>query len=145
MRAVIQRVSKAEVRVNDEVVSEIKDGILTLLGVAKNDTEEQMRKIVQKIAELRIFEDENGKMNRSLLDTGGSHLIVSQFTLAGDTTSGRRPSFVNAERPELAKALYENAIDFSKGLGVPTTGGIFQADMKITLVNDGPVTFVLET
>jgi D-tyrosyl-tRNA(Tyr) deacylase len=144
MRAVIQRVSKADVRVNDEVVSEIKGGILTLLGVAKNDTEEQMRKIIQKIAELRIFEDENGKMNRSLLDTGGSHLIVSQFTLAGDTSSGRRPSFVNAERPELAKALYEKAIDFSKGLGVPTTGGIFQADMKITLVNDGPVTFVLD-
>jgi D-tyrosyl-tRNA(Tyr) deacylase len=144
MRAVIQRVSKAEVRVNGELVSEIKEGILTLLGVARNDTEDQMRKLIQKITELRIFEDENGKMNRSLRDTGGSHLIVSQFTLAGDTSSGRRPSFVNAERPELAKAMYEKALEFSTSLCVPTTGGIFQADMKISLLNDGPVTFVLD-
>ncbi len=144
MRAVIQRVSKAEVRVNGEIVSKIDTGLLTLLGIAKNDTEEQMRKIIQKIVELRIFEDESGKMNRSLLDIGGSHLIVSQFTLAGDTSSGRRPSFINAERPELAKALYERAIDFSKGLGAVTASGIFQADMKITLENDGPVTFVVD-
>lgn len=144
MRAVIQRVSKAEVRVNGELVSEINSGILTLLGIAKNDGEEQMRKLVQKIVELRIFEDENGKMNRSLRDIGGSHLIVSQFTLAGDTSSGKRPSFVNAERPEIAKAIYEKALHVSSELGVPTTGGIFQADMKINLINDGPVTFVLD-
>jgi D-tyrosyl-tRNA(Tyr) deacylase len=144
MRAVIQRVSKADVRVNDELISEINAGLLTLLGIAKNDTEEQMQKLVQKIVELRIFEDENGKMNRSLRDIGGSHLIVSQFTLAGDTSSGKRPSFINAERPEIAKGIYEKALQFSSGLGVHTTGGIFQADMKITLINDGPVTFVLD-
>lgn len=144
MRAVIQRVTQAQVRVDGESVSEIQTGILTLLGIAKNDSEEQMRKLIQKIVELRIFEDEAGKMNRSLLDIKGAHLIVSQFTLAGDPSSGRRPSFVNAERPDLAKPLYEKALEFSNGLGVPTTGGIFQADMKITLVNDGPVTFVLD-
>jgi D-tyrosyl-tRNA(Tyr) deacylase len=144
MRAVIQRVSKAEVRVNGELVSEINAGILTLLGIAKNDSEEQMRKLIQKIVELRIFEDENGKMNRSLRDIGGSHLIVSQFTLAGDTSSGKRPSFVNAERPEIAKAIYEKALQFSSELGISSTGGIFQADMKISLINDGPVTFVLD-
>jgi D-tyrosyl-tRNA(Tyr) deacylase len=144
MRAVIQRVSRAEVQVNGERVSEINAGILTLLGIAKNDTEEQMRKLIQKIVELRIFEDENGKMNRSLREIGGSHLIVSQFTLAGDTSSGKRPSFVNAERPEIAKAIYEKALQFSNELGISTTGGIFQADMKITLINDGPVTFVLD-
>jgi D-tyrosyl-tRNA(Tyr) deacylase len=144
MRAVIQRVTQAEIRVDGQIVSEIDAGILTLLGVEKNDTEEQMRKLVQKIIELRIFEDENGRMNRSLLDIKGSHLIVSQFTLAGDTSSGRRPSFVNAERPEIAKALYEKALEFSKSCGANTSGGIFQADMKITIVNDGPVTFVLD-
>jgi D-tyrosyl-tRNA(Tyr) deacylase len=144
MRAVIQRVSRAEVRVNNEVVSEIQAGIFTLLGIAKNDTEDQLNKLIRKIVELRIFEDENGKMNRSLVDTGGSHLIVSQFTLAGDTSAGRRPSFVNAERPELAKPIYEKSLLISKELGVPTSGGIFQADMKIELVNDGPVTFVLD-
>jgi D-tyrosyl-tRNA(Tyr) deacylase len=144
MRAVIQRVSKADVRVNGELVSEINSGLLTIFGSQKNDSEEQMRKLVQKIVELRIFEDENGKMNRSLRDIGGSHLIVSQFTLAGDTSSGKRPSFVNAERPEIAKAIYEKALQFSSELGVPTTGGIFQADMKISLINDGPVTFVLD-
>ncbi|MFL5815339.1 MAG: D-aminoacyl-tRNA deacylase [Bdellovibrionia bacterium] len=144
MRAVIQRVSKAEVRVNGELVSEINAGILTLLGVAKNDSEAQMRKLIQKIVELRIFEDENGKMNLSLRDIGGSHLIVSQFTLAGDTSSGKRPSFVNAERPEIAKTVYEKALQYSSELGIPTTGGIFQADMKINLINDGPVTFVLD-
>jgi D-tyrosyl-tRNA(Tyr) deacylase len=145
MRAVIQRVKRAEVWVHGSKVSEIGAGILTLLGIFKGDREDpQLKKLIQKICELRIFEDENGKMNRSLLDTGGSHLIVSQFTLAGDTSSGRRPSFIQAEIPTLAKPLYERALAISTGLGVPTVGGIFQADMKLELINDGPVTFVLD-
>lgn len=144
MKAVIQRVTQAEVVVSGESVSKIGPGIFTLLGVVKGDTEEHARKLIKKIIELRIFEDENGKMNRSLLETGGSHLIVSQFTLAADTTAGRRPSFVNAERPELAKPLYEKAVALSREFGAPTTTGIFQADMKISLINDGPVTLILE-
>ena len=145
MKAVIQRVQRAEVRVNGEKVSEIGLGIMTLLGVFKGDKEDpQLKKLIQKICELRIFEDENGKMNRSLIDVKGSHLIVSQFTLAGDTSSGRRPSFIQAEAPEIAKAMYDRALAISQSLGVPTVGGIFQADMKVELVNDGPVTFVLD-
>lgn len=145
MRAVIQRVQRAEVRVGGAKVSEIGPGILTLLGVFKGDREDpQLKKLIQKICELRIFEDENGKMNRSLIDCKGSHLIVSQFTLAGDTSGGRRPSFIQAEAPDVAKALYERALAISSGLGVPTVGGVFQADMKVDLVNDGPVTFVID-
>lgn len=145
MKAVIQRVSWAEVRVAGETVSRIERGILTLLGVMKGDSEERLRKLVRKIVELRIFEDEAGKMNRSLSEIGGSHLIVSQFTLGADTSSGRRPSFIQAERPELARPLYELAIRISADeLGIPTLGGTFQADMKVTLLNDGPVTLILE-
>lgn len=144
MRAVIQRVKSAEVVVNGQLVSRIEGGILTLLGVLKGDTEAQLEKLVRKICELRIFEDEAGKMNRSLLDTAGSHLIVSQFTLAGDCSTGRRPSFTGAESPDRAKQLYERSLEISRGLGVNTQGGVFQADMKITLTNDGPVTFVLD-
>jgi D-tyrosyl-tRNA(Tyr) deacylase len=144
MKAIIQRVSHAEVRVDGHVVSEIGPGILTLLGVVKGDTEENASRLIRKIVELRIFEDQEGKMNRSLLDFGGSHLIVSQFTLAADTSSGKRPSFTQAERPELAKKLYERSLEISRELGAATQGGIFQADMKITLTNDGPVTFLLE-
>lgn len=144
MKAVIQRVLQAEVLVNGELISKIDRGILTFLGVARGDTEEQAQKLIKKIVELRIFEDDEGKMNRSLQDVQGSHLIVSQFTLAGDTTAGRRPSFVNAERPELAQPLYDAAVRFSGNLNVPTQTGVFQADMKISLVNDGPVTLILE-
>src|SRR4051812_4604940 len=144
MKAVIQRVAQAEVSVSGSVVSRIGPGILTLLGVVKGDTAEKAEKLVRKIVELRIFEDKAGKMNRSLLDSGGAHLIVSQFTLAGDTSSGRRPSFVNAENPELARRLYETALERSRDFGVPTLGGVFQANMRVELVNDGPVTFILE-
>ncbi len=144
MRAVIQRVKSAEVVVDGQTVSRIEGGILTLLGVFKGDDETKLEKLIRKIVELRIFEDQAGKMNLSLQDIRGSHLIVSQFTLAGDCSSGKRPSFTDAERPEQAKPLYEKGIEISKSLGVPTYGGIFQADMKITLVNDGPVTFVLD-
>ncbi|NBU20656.1 D-tyrosyl-tRNA(Tyr) deacylase [bacterium] len=145
MKAVIQRVKEAQVVVNGAVVSQISQGILTLLGIAQGDTEAQVKKLIQKICDLRIFEDENQKMNRSLLDIGGSHLIVSQFTLLGDTSQGRRPSFIQAEKPELARALYERALIMSREYGVKDTqGGVFQADMKVSLINDGPVTLIIE-
>lgn len=143
MRAVIQRVRSAEVNVDGVKVSRIDTGILTLLGIAKGDTEDQLKKLVDKICGLRIFEDAEGKMNLSLLDVGGAHMIVSQFTLLGDCSSGKRPSFVQAEKPELANILYEKALELSKNLGVPTVGGVFRADMQVSLINDGPVTFVL--
>jgi D-tyrosyl-tRNA(Tyr) deacylase len=145
MKAVIQRVSQASVEVDGKTVASIGPGILTLLGVEKGDTEAEAEKLIRKIIELRIFEDNAGKMNLSLLDSGGAHLIVSQFTLAADTSSGRRPSFTGAERPETAKALWESALKISENAGVPTSGGVFQADMRVNLVNHGPVTFVLQT
>src|SRR4051812_31591551 len=114
MRAVIQRVKEAKVTVDGNDVSSIGHGILTLLGVAKGDDEIKLSKLITKISELRIFEDENGKMNRALKDVGGSHLIVSQFTLLGDCSAGRRPSFTNAEAPERAKQLYESALVLSE-------------------------------
>jgi D-tyrosyl-tRNA(Tyr) deacylase len=144
MKAVIQRVSEAQVVVDGRKVSRIDRGILTLLGVMSGDDEARARKLIQKIVELRIFEDEAGKMNRSLADVGGAHLIVSQFTIAGDCSAGRRPSFTGAEKPERAKALYEHALAVSRELGVTSEGGVFQADMKVSLINDGPVTFILE-
>jgi D-tyrosyl-tRNA(Tyr) deacylase len=144
MRAVIQRVKQAEVVVEGASVAAIGGGILTLLGVAAGDDEARARKLIQKILELRIFPDEAGKMNRSLLDIRGGHLLVSQFTLAADCSSGRRPSFTTAERPERARELYERALAISRELGAETAGGVFQADMKVSLVNDGPVTFVLD-
>ena len=144
MKAVIQRVGQAQVLVDGKPVAQINQGIVTLLGIMAGDDELKARKLMQKIVELRIFSDEAGKMNRSLLDIGGEHLIVSQFTIAGDCSSGRRPSFIGAENPERAKALYEHALTFSRELGVRTQAGIFQADMQVTLTNDGPVTFVLE-
>jgi D-tyrosyl-tRNA(Tyr) deacylase len=144
MRAVIQRVRQAAVVVDGKEVSRIERGILTLLGVAKGDDEARLQKLITKICDLRIFEDDAGKMNLSLKDVGGAHLIVSQFTLLGDCSTGRRPSFTNAETPDLAKALYERALAISREQGVSTASGIFQADMKISLINDGPVTFVLD-
>ena len=145
MKAVIQRVQSAKVTVHGQVVSEIPQGILTLLGISKGDTEAQLKKLIQKICDLRIFEDENKKMNLSLLDIKGSHLIVSQFTLLGDCSQGRRPSFILAEKPDLAQNLYHQALKISRDYGVTDTqGGVFQADMKVSLLNDGPVTFILE-
>lgn len=144
MKAVIQRVSEAAVVVDGESVSKIGPGIVTLLGIEKGDTEAQLEKLITKIVELRIFSDPAGKMNLSLVDMGYAHLIISQFTLAGDCSSGRRPSFTTAERPEIAAKLIERAVDYSKSLKVPTQSGIFQADMKVSLINDGPVTFTLQ-
>lgn len=143
MKAVLQRVKSASVTVDGKQVSRINHGLLTLFGVEKGDTEKEMKAWIEKIVRLRIFEDSAGKMNLSLFDIQGEHLIVSQFTLAADCTKGLRPSFVRAEEPEKAKALYEAALRYSESLGVRTQGGIFQADMKVELINDGPVTIIL--
>ncbi len=144
MRALIQRVSHARVLVGERVVSEIGPGILTFLGVGPTDTAEDVEKLISKIAKIRIFEDESGKMNRSILETQGSHLIVSQFTLYGDVWQGNRPGFSNAAPPELARQLYEWALKKSAEIGLPTSAGEFGADMKIELTNVGPATFWLE-
>ena len=144
MRAVVQRVLEARVEVEGEVVGSIDAGLLTLLGISHEDDEASVEKAISKIVKMRIFEDEAGKMNRSVLDLGREHLIVSQFTLLADTTSGNRPSFTGAARPEKAKPLYEHALRISESLGVKTSGGRFQAEMKVHLINDGPVTLVID-
>ncbi len=134
----------AEVVVKGEVIGKIGEGILTLLGVGQGDTAEQVDRVIQKIAKLRIFGDEQGKMNLSLQDVKGGHLIVSQFTLYGDTSKGNRPGFGAAAAPSVAEVLYERAIGVSRSLGIETVSGRFGADMKLTLLNDGPVTFIVE-
>jgi D-aminoacyl-tRNA deacylase len=144
MKSVIQRVSSASVTVDGNVTGKIGRGIMVLLGVEKGDAEAQADWLAEKIINLRIFEDEAGKMNRSVQDVGGSLLVVSQFTLAGNCDKGRRPSFDSAATPDEGKRLYEYFVDAVRRLGVPVETGIFQADMKVELVNDGPVTFVLE-
>ncbi len=145
MRAVVQRVRRAWVMVDETRVAEIGRGLLVLLGVAKGDGEEQARWLAEKIAQLRVFEDDAGKMNRSLLEMGGEALIVSQFTLYGDARKGRRPSFDQAADPEKARALYEKFIDNLATLGIQTSQGMFQAKMLVSLENDGPVTLILES
>jgi D-tyrosyl-tRNA(Tyr) deacylase len=144
MRAVVQRVSRASVTIGGEVVGAIGRGLVVLLGVAPDDTPERARWLADKVVGLRIFADDAGKMNRSLTDAGGSALIVSQFTLYGDCSKGRRPSFLGAAGPEVAIPLYETFIDAVKALGVPTATGRFGADMQVELVNDGPVTLILD-
>jgi len=144
MRAVIQRVSRAEVRVDGQVVGSIGRGVLTLLGVTHSDDDRAVEKMMEKILKLRIFEDDAGKMNRSLQDISGEHLIVSQFTLYGDLMKGNRPSFIDAASADHARRIYEHALAVSASLGVPTRSGQFQADMQVELVNDGPATFILE-
>ncbi|MBO7655675.1 MAG: D-tyrosyl-tRNA(Tyr) deacylase [Kiritimatiellae bacterium] len=147
MKAWLQRVSQASVTVDGETVSAIGQGLLVLLGVTHTDTEADAKKIAEKIPLLRIFEDEQGLMNRSLIDIGGSVIIVSQFTLYADTAKGRRPSFVQAARPELANPLYERVVALLREtLGPERVGtGRFQTDMKVSLVNDGPVSIELRT
>lgn len=145
MRAVVQRVKSASVSVEGKLVSEIGAGVLIFLGVAHEDTATQIEYIANKVANLRIFEDEEGKMNRSLLEMGGAALVVSQFTLYGDCRKGRRPSFIKAARPELANALYEQFIIALEQQNIPTQGGTFQAMMDVELVNDGPVTILLDS
>ena len=144
MRAVVQRVSSASVSVAGEVVGEIGIGFLILLGVTGTDTKEVGDWLAKKIASLRIFSDQDGKMSRSLQDVGGSCLVVSQFTLYGDCRKGNRPSYTGAARPELAEPLYEAFVATISGLGIPTATGRFGATMDVALVNDGPVTLVLE-
>ncbi len=144
MKAVIQRVASSNVVVGGKVVGEIDRGILVLLGVEKGDDESKADWLAEKICGLRIFEDEQGKMNLSVEETGGSLLVVSQFTLAGNCAKGRRPSFDTAAPPDEGKRLYEYFVEAAKRLGLPVATGIFQADMKVSLVNDGPVTFILE-
>lgn len=145
MKAVIQRVSEARVVVDAVTVGEIGAGTLVLLAVEKGDFESDAKWLAKKIVELRMFGDSDDKMNLSLQDTGGSILAISQFTLAGSCEKGRRPSFTSAAPPEEGKRLYEEFIAQVKALGVAVASGIFQADMKVSLVNDGPVTFILES
>ncbi len=145
MRAVLQRVTKAEVVVNGAVAGRIGPGLLVLLGVSKTDAPKEADYLAEKILNLRIFQDEAGKMNRSLLDTGGAMLVVSQFTLYGDTRKGRRPGFDAAAPAEQARSLYEYFVEVARRSGLAVETGIFQADMAVTLTNDGPVTIIVES
>lgn len=145
MRAVLQRVSTARVRIEGAVVGAIDHGLLVLLGVAVGDTAEQARWLAEKLVSLRIFNDAEGKMNLGLTDVGGAMLIVSQFTLHGDCRKGRRPSFIDAAPPETAIPLYEMFIDAVKAQGVPVATGRFGAMMQVELVNDGPVTLIVDS
>ena len=145
MKAVIQRVKEASVRVDGRVIGEIGNGVLVLLGVEIGDTVHQAEWLAEKIVNLRIFEDQAGKMNLALPEVNGEMLAVSQFTLAGNCSKGRRPSFDTAADPEEANRLYTYFMGKVWELGVPVQSGIFQADMEVSLVNDGPVTFILES
>ena len=145
MRAVLTRVKSASVTIDGEVVGKIGKGFLILLGVGPNDTEKECRYLAEKALSLRIFEDENGKMNRGLDAIGGQVLVVSQFTLYGNCRKGRRPSFVGAAGPELGEQLYEKFLDICRELGYEPQHGRFGADMKVESVNDGPVTLILDT
>jgi D-tyrosyl-tRNA(Tyr) deacylase len=144
MRAVVQRVSRASVTVDGEIVGAIGDGVLVLLGITHSDTAEQSRWLADKIVNLRIFLDADGKMNRSLIDAAGALLAVSQFTLYGDAQKGRRPSFIAAARPEHAEPLCQKFVDAVREHGVRVETGRFGAMMKVELINDGPVTLILE-
>lgn len=144
MRAVVQRVSRAKVTVEGAVVGEIGRGLLVLLGVAPEDTQEHVRWMADKVVGLRIFRDDEGKMNRDVVEVGGSVLVVSQFTLYGDCQKGRRPSFIAAARPEHAIPMYESFLNAIRALGVPVAAGQFGADMSVELVNEGPVTLIVE-
>ncbi len=145
MRAVIQRVTYAKVEVEGTVRGEIGPGVLVLLGVARTDRPEDAEFLANKAVQLRIFNDEQGKMNRSLAETGGAMLAVSQFTLYGDCRKGRRPSFDDAAPAELARSLYEQFVEAVKRFGAHVETGVFQAHMQVTLLNDGPVTLIVES
>lgn len=144
MRAVVQRVKHSSVSVDGEIVGSIQKGFNVLLGVEKGDTESDLKYIGDKLLNLRIFEDEDEKMNLSILDTKGQMLIISQFTLLGDCRKGRRPSFIEAARPEQANALYEKLVAYLKEY-VKVETGVFQADMEVNICNDGPVTVLLDS
>ena len=144
MKAVVQRVKKTTLRVDGELISEIPFGLTVFLGVKTGDTEKEAAYLAKKIANLRIFEDENGKMNLSVQDVGGEVLLVSQFTLYGDASKGNRPSFTLAARPEIAEPLYEFTVNEVGRYGITVKKGVFGADMQISQHNDGPVTILLE-
>jgi D-tyrosyl-tRNA(Tyr) deacylase len=144
MRIVLQRVAEASVSVEGTVIGSIGKGLVLLVGIGPEDGEKQARALAEKCVQLRIFEDDQGKMNLSLLDVGGEILAVSQFTLYGDTRKGRRPSFTGAAHPDVAMPLFNRFLGYLKELGVSVATGQFGARMKVTIVNDGPVTFVLE-
>jgi D-tyrosyl-tRNA(Tyr) deacylase len=145
MRAVVQRVKESSVKTGNEVIGRIGCGLLVLLGVARGDTAADADYLVNKISHLRIFEDDNGKMNRSLIEIGGKMLVVSQFTILGDCRKGRRPSFVAAAEEQPATVLYEYFVEQARGLGISVETGRFKARMEVTLINDGPVTLILES
>jgi len=145
MRAVVQRVSRASVKVNGEFTGQISEGLLVLLGVAQEDVESDADYLATKVAGLRIFEDQEGKMNRSVVEIGGAVLAVSQFTLFGDVRRGKRPSFDAAARPERAQALYDYFVACLRALGLPCETGRFQEMMEVELVNQGPVTILLDS
>ena len=144
MRVVLQRVKRGRVSVNEQVLAEIGPGLVILLGIGPQDGEEQARILARKIAQLRIFEDEDGKLNRSVLDVSGEALVVSQFTLYADTRKGRRPSFTEAAAPRIAQPLVERFSSFLVEMGIPTQTGEFGAHMLVEIANDGPVTILLE-
>jgi D-tyrosyl-tRNA(Tyr) deacylase len=145
MRAVIQRVKQSLVTVENQTIGKIGKGLLVFLGVAKQDGDRDADYLADKIANLRIFEDENGKMNRSLLEASGEMLVVSQFTLLGDCRKGRRPSFINAAGPDEANTLYERFVSLVRQKGISVQTGQFQTMMAVSLINDGPVTLILES
>ncbi|MBR3873053.1 MAG: D-tyrosyl-tRNA(Tyr) deacylase [Clostridia bacterium] len=145
MRAVIQRVTEANVKIDGETVGQIGQGFLVLIGVEEGDGEADFKYMATKVPNLRIFEDEAGKMNRSLVDVRGQILAVSQFTLFGDARSSRRPSFIQAARPETANPMYERLVAHWREMGIHVETGRFGADMKVSLVNDGPVTIMMDS
>ncbi len=145
MRAVVQRVSSASVKVSGETAGAIGPGMMVLLGVSATDGPADLKYIAEKVLHLRIFDDENGVMNRSVLDTNGSILAVSQFTLYGDARGGRRPSYIRAAKPEMASEMYLRLIDFWREAGVHVETGRFRTEMQVSLVNEGPVTILLDS
>lgn len=144
MRAVIQRVKHGRVTIEGAVTADIQNGLVILLGIGPQDTEEKLLAAAKKIALMRIFEDDQRKMNRSIIDVGGSAIVVSQFTLYADTRKGNRPSFIGAAPPDLASPLVDKFVQFLQGQGVPTQTGVFGADMLVDISNDGPVTIILQ-
>ena len=145
MRAVVQRVSKGSVTVEKNVIGSINKGLVVLLGITEEDTDSDIDYMIDKIINLRIFEDENEKMNFSLLDINGEILVVSQFTLYGDCRKGRRPNFMSAAKPEKAELLYNKFVDNIKSKNINTQTGVFQADMQVQIENDGPVTLIIDS
>jgi len=145
MRVVVQRVTKAQVSVEGNVIGKIKEGLLILLGITHGDNEKDAKWLVNKISGLRIFSDENGKMNKSIEDIEGEILLISQFTLYGDARKGRRPSFIEAAKPDIAVPLYNKFIDLVKEKNIKISVGEFGADMKVELLNDGPVTMIIDS